>query len=113
MSIIRIGAPLVGPSFATEKEVRKDLARLRAREDQLPTGGLLTVGERLQRIVQRNLRDQLLNGEIIYTLREAKVPLERWRWHYNHVRPHSSLGHKPPAPEATASNALADDAILT
>ncbi len=47
------------------------------------------------------LRDQLLNGEIFYTLHEAKVLLERWRWHYNHVRPHSSLGYKPPAPEAT------------
>ncbi len=47
------------------------------------------------------LRDQLLNGEIFYTLREAKVLLERWRWHYNHVRPHSSLGYRPPAPEAT------------
>ena len=47
------------------------------------------------------LRDQLLNGEIFYTLREAKVLLERWRWHYNHVRPHSSLGYRPPAPAAT------------
>ena len=47
------------------------------------------------------LRDQLLNGEIFYTLREAKVLLERWRCHYNKVRPHSSLGYRPPAPEAT------------
>ncbi len=46
------------------------------------------------------LRDQLLNGEIFYTLHEAKVVLERWRWHYNHVRPHSSLRYWPPAPEA-------------
>jgi len=41
-----------------------------------------------------------LNGEIFYTLREAKVLIERWRIHYNTVRPHSSLGYKPPAPEA-------------
>ena len=46
------------------------------------------------------LRDQLLNGEIFYTLREAKVLLERWRLHYNCERPHSSLGYRPPAPEA-------------
>ena len=39
------------------------------------------------------LRDELLNGEIFYTLREAKVLIERWRQHYNQVRPHSSLGH--------------------
>jgi putative transposase len=46
------------------------------------------------------LRDQLLNGELFYTLKEAKAVLEQWRWHYNHERPHSSLGYKPPAPEA-------------
>ena len=47
------------------------------------------------------LRDQFLNGEIFYTLHEAKILLERRRWHYNHIRPHSSLGNRPPAPEAT------------
>lgn len=46
------------------------------------------------------LRDELLNGEIFYTLREAKVLIERWREHYNTMRPHSSLGYKPPAPQA-------------
>ena len=43
------------------------------------------------------LRDELLNGEILYTLREAQILVERWRRHYNEVRPHSSLGYKPPA----------------
>ena len=46
------------------------------------------------------LRDELLNGEIFYSLKEAKVLIERWRRHYNTVRPHSALGYKPPAPEA-------------
>jgi putative transposase len=46
------------------------------------------------------LRDELLNGEIFYTLKEAKIIIENWRCHYNTVRPHSSLGYKPPAPEA-------------
>jgi transposase InsO family protein len=46
------------------------------------------------------LRDELLNGEIFYTLLEAKVLVERWRKEYNGVRPHSSLGYRPPAPEA-------------
>ena len=45
------------------------------------------------------LRDELLNGEIFYTLNEAKIVIEAWRRHYNTVRPHSSLGYKPPAPE--------------
>ncbi len=44
-------------------------------------------------------RDELLNGEIFYTLKEAKVIIEEWRRHYNTVRPHSALGWKPPAPE--------------
>ncbi len=46
------------------------------------------------------LRDELLNGEIFYTLHEAQVLIERWRREYNQVRPHSSLGYRPPAPEA-------------
>ena len=46
------------------------------------------------------LRDELLNGELFDTLLEAKVLVERWRRHYNTVRPHSSLGYQPPAPEA-------------
>ncbi len=45
-------------------------------------------------------RDELLNGEIFDTLIEAKVLIERWRQEYNRFRPHSSLGYKPPAPEA-------------
>lgn len=48
------------------------------------------------------LRDALLNGEIFYTLNEAKIVIEAWRRHYNTVRPHSSLGYLPPAPEVIA-----------
>lgn len=44
------------------------------------------------------LRDELLNGEIFYTLQEAQVLIERWRQHYNTIRPHSSLAYRPPAP---------------
>jgi len=46
------------------------------------------------------LRDELLNVEIFDTLYEAQVLVERWRWEYNTIRPHGSLGYKPPAPEA-------------
>ena len=46
------------------------------------------------------LRDELLNGKIFYTLREAQVLVERWRQHYNRTWSHSSLGYRPPAPEA-------------
>ena len=44
-------------------------------------------------------RDELLNGELFYSLREAQIIIEQWRHHYNTVRPHSALGYKPPAPE--------------
>ena len=46
------------------------------------------------------LRDEFLNGEIFYSLKEAQILTERWRVHYNTVRPHSSLGYRPPAPMA-------------
>ena len=46
------------------------------------------------------LRDELLNREIFTTLIEAKILIEQWRWEYNHVRPHSALRYRPPAPEA-------------
>jgi putative transposase len=46
------------------------------------------------------LRDELLNREIFTTLLEAQVLIEAWRKEYNQIRPHSSLGYRPPAPEA-------------
>ena len=45
------------------------------------------------------LRDELLNREIFTTLTEARVLIEQWRREYNHLRPHSALGYRPPAPE--------------
>jgi hypothetical protein len=50
-----------------------------------------------------SLRDELLNGEIFYTLTEAKVLIESWRHHYNEVRPHSSLNYQPPASRVITS----------
>ena len=48
------------------------------------------------------LRDQLLNGEIFYSLKEATIIIEQWPIHYNTRRPHSALGYKPPAPVTRA-----------
>lgn len=47
------------------------------------------------------LRDELLNGEIFFSLAEAQVIIEAWRRHFNAIRPHSALKYRPPAPEAT------------
>lgn len=45
------------------------------------------------------LRDELLNGDIFYGVKEAQALVNQWVRHYNTTRPHSSLGYKPPAPE--------------
>ena len=58
----------------------------------------------LPHTINGKLRDELLNGEIFYTLKEAQILIEQWRKEYNTVRPHSSLGYKPPAPETIALN---------
>ena len=47
------------------------------------------------------LRDELLNGEIFYSLKEARVVIARWRNHYKTTRPHSALGYRLPAPQAS------------
>mgnify|MGYP001792527865 FL=1 len=53
---------------------------------------------------EQKLRDECLNGEIFYSLREAKVVIEKWRIHYNTKRPHAALGYRPPAPVTIAPN---------
>ena len=64
-------------------------------------------GDNAPGALNAKLRDELLNREIFETLLEAKVLIEVWRVEYNTVRPHSSLGYRPPAPEAIAPS-LAD-----
>jgi transposase InsO family protein len=60
-----------------------------------------------------SLGDELLDGEIFYSLAEATVPIEAWRRHYNKFRPHSSRGYRPPAPEiATPPLPPSDSASL-
>jgi putative transposase len=67
------------------------------------------------------LRDELIDGEIFYTLKEAQIIAESWRRHYNAVRLHTSLGYRPPAPEVfipafaawpAAQNGIASSATL-
>jgi putative transposase len=58
-------------------------------------------------------RDELLDGEIFYTLIEAKVLIERWREHYTRFRPHSSLGYRPPAPEAVEIGMSGTDILMS
>jgi len=86
-----------GPEFAA-KAVRHWLGRVGVKTLFIEPGSPWENG--YCESFNSKLRDELLNGEIFTTLREAQVLIESWRRHYNAVRPHSSLGYRPPAPEA-------------
>ncbi len=58
------------------------------------------------------LRDELLNGEIFYTLKEAQILIEWWRNHYNAVRPHSSIGYRSPAPQTVITQAVSPRFVM-
>ena len=86
-----------GPEF-TANAVRKWLSRLGVKTLFIEPGSPWENG--YIESFNGKLRDELLNREIFATLTEAKVLIEQWRREYNQVRPHSSLGYRPPAPEA-------------
>jgi transposase InsO family protein len=86
-----------GPEFVA-KDLRKWLADIGAKTLYIEPGSPWENG--YCESFNSKLRDEFLNGEIFYSMKELRVLAERWRVHYNTVRPHSSLGYKPPAPEA-------------
>ena len=90
-----------GPEF-TAKAVRRWLGKIGVTTMYIEPGSPWENG--YNESFNGKLRDELLNGEIFYTLREAQVLIEGWRREYNTIRPHSSLGYKPPAPEAIQSS---------
>jgi len=86
-----------GPEF-TARAVREWLSRVGVKTLYIEPGSPWENG--YNESFNGKLRDELLNGEIFYTLKEAQILIERWRQEYNTIRPHSSLGYRPPAPEA-------------
>jgi putative transposase len=56
-------------------------------------------------------RDQFLDGELFYSLNEARILIEQWRIHYNTVRPHRSIGRRPPAPATWLISEIANQAL--
>ena len=86
-----------GPEF-TAKAVRRWLQRVGVKTAFIEPGSPWENG--YNESFNGKLRDELLNGEIFYNLKEAKVVIENWRKEYNNLRPHSSLDYRPPAPEA-------------
>ena len=86
-----------GPEFIAQK-VRDWIAAVGARTAYSEPGSPWENG--YCESFNARFRDELLNGELFYTLREAQILIEQWRIHYNTVRPHSALGYRPPAPES-------------
>ena len=86
-----------GPEFVAEK-VRNWVAAVGAKTAFIEPGSPWENG--YCESFNARFRDELLNGEIFYSLREAQILIEQWRRHYNTVRPHSALGYRPPAPES-------------
>ena len=87
-----------GPEF-TSKIVREWLGRVGVKTLFIEPGSPWENG--YNESFNGKLRDELLNREIFYSLREVQVLTEWWRREYNTIRPHSSLGYRPPVPEAT------------
>jgi transposase InsO family protein len=85
-----------GPEFVA-KAVQKWITAVGAKTAYITSGSPWENG--FIESFNARLRDELLDGEIFYSLAEAKIVVESWRRHYNTVRPHGSLGYKPPAPE--------------
>lgn len=83
----------------TARKVRGWLARLKVRPLFIEPGSPWENG--YIESFNGKLRDELLDREVFYNLREAQVLIEAWRRHYNTQRPHSALGYRPPVPEAT------------
>jgi putative transposase len=90
-----------GPEFVA-KDLRKWLADTGAKTLYIEPGSPWENG--YCESFNSKLRDEFLNGEIFYSLKEVQVLAERWRVHYNTIRPHSSLGYRSPAPEAWGSD---------
>jgi putative transposase len=86
-----------GPEFVA-KDLRKWLAKTGAKTLYIEPGSPWENG--YCESFNSKLRDEFLNGEIFYSMKELRVLAERWRVHYNTIRPHSSLGYRSPAPEA-------------
>ncbi len=75
------------------------VAKLRQVDVLVSQGHTVADAVRSIGVTEVTYRDELLDGEIFYTLREAQIVIESWRRHYNSVRPHASVGYRPPAPE--------------
>jgi transposase InsO family protein len=95
-----------GPEF-TAKAVRQWLGAVGVRTLYIEPGSPWENG--YCESFNGKLRDECLNQEIFYSLKEAKIVIEQWRNHFNTIRPHSSLGYRPPAPQTSTAQPIVLD----
>ena len=98
-----------GPEFIA-KELRKWLSGIGVKTAYITPGSPWENG--FCESFNGTFRDNLLDGEIFYSLQEAKVVVGEWVKHYNHERPHSSLGYRPPAPQVQIPKIIQTQPIL-
>lgn len=98
-----------GPEFIA-KDLRKWLSGIGVKTAYIEPGSPWENG--FCESFNGTFRDNLLNGELFYSLNEARVVVGEWVKHYNHVRPHSSLGYRPPAPQTQVPKIIHHQPIM-
>ena len=97
-----------GPEFVA-KELRKWLGGIGVKTAYIEPGSPWENG--YCESFNGTFRDNLLDGEVFYSLKEARVIVGEWVKHYNEIRPHSSLGYKPPAPQTLVPRLVPKQAV--
>ena len=98
-----------GPEFIT-KELRSWLSGIGVKTAYIEPGSPWENG--FCESFNGTFRDNLLDGEIFYSLKEAQIIVGEWVKHYNQVRPHSSLGYRPPAPQTKVPQIILNQPML-
>ena len=98
-----------GPEFIA-KDLRKWLSGIGVKTAYIEPGSPWENG--FCESFNGTFRDNLLNGELFYSLKEARVVVGEWVKHYNHVRPHSALGYRPPAPQTQVPKIIHNQPIM-
>ena len=98
-----------GPEFIAQ-DLRKWLSGIRVKTAYITPGSPWENG--FCESFNGTFRDNLLDGEIFYSLKEAQIIVGEWVKHYNHVRPHSALGYRPPAPQTRVSKIIQNQPML-
>jgi len=98
-----------GPEFIA-KDLRSLLPGIGVKTAYIEPGSLWENG--FCESFNGTFRDNLLDREIFYSLREPQIIVGEWVKHYNHVRPHSALAYRPPAPQTQVPKLIQNQPML-